>query len=281
MASLGQYALPGIIVLSALGALIMCLLVFRYGFTAPGEEDLDEAAHRLFVTRFGHALVGVCFAAVAMLAVVAFSAQTRAARVPAPGVGEATAAETVRQLEERVDRRLTEMEERLSEVAATVERAAARTEPAVASPPPAPLPARRPEPAAARPPAPRGPVAPSAAVSEDDVSALAADGDTNHLRTTVQGIDVDVLSGAGRAGHRIYAVRLTDIVGRPLAGADVALVARMADGSTRQVPLNAAGEPGLYRGRVTGAADKPTDLRLRVVASHRRFEVALDQAVSW
>jgi hypothetical protein len=52
MASLGQYALPGIVVLSALGAVIMCLLVFRYGFTSPGEDDPDEAAHVASQRRF-------------------------------------------------------------------------------------------------------------------------------------------------------------------------------------------------------------------------------------
>src|SRR3989442_3692282 len=75
VAALAQYALPGIIVVSALGAFIMCLQVFRYGFTAGGDEDLDDAPHRLFVTRFAHALAALCFASAAMLAVLALKAQ--------------------------------------------------------------------------------------------------------------------------------------------------------------------------------------------------------------
>jgi hypothetical protein len=287
MASLGQYALPGIVVLSAFGALIMCVLVFRYGFTMPADEDEDEAAHRLFITRFGHALAGVCFAVAAMLAVIAFSAQMRAARAPTPTVRETAAAETVRELEARVDRRLAEMEERLAEVTASVERSAQ-----LAVPPPAPPPARQspraelPRPAA-RPsvsPAPTvgagARIVPGAPVTDDEASALPANVGTNHFRTTIQGIGVDVLSGAGREGHTIYSIRLTDVSGRPLNGADVALVGQMADGTAVQMPLPATGEPGLYRGRVT-SGQAPRDVRLRVVASHRRFELSLAQGVSW
>lgn len=68
------------IVASALGALVMCLLVARYGLTPTSGEDAERG---LLVTRFGHALAGVCFAATGILALVALVAPTREPR-PAP-----------------------------------------------------------------------------------------------------------------------------------------------------------------------------------------------------
>jgi hypothetical protein len=68
------------IVASSVGALVMCLLVARYGLTSASEQDGGRAA---LVTRFGHALAGVCFAATGILAVVALIAPTRVPR-PAP-----------------------------------------------------------------------------------------------------------------------------------------------------------------------------------------------------
>jgi hypothetical protein len=68
------------IVASALGALVMCLLVARYGLTSTSSEEGERA---LLATRFGHALAGVCFAATGILAVVALVAPPREPR-PAP-----------------------------------------------------------------------------------------------------------------------------------------------------------------------------------------------------
>lgn len=68
------------IVASALGALVMCLLVARYGLSTSRGDDPERG---LLVTRFGHAFAGVCFAATGILALVALVAPTREAR-PAP-----------------------------------------------------------------------------------------------------------------------------------------------------------------------------------------------------
>ena len=65
------------IVASAVGALVMCLLVARYGLTSASSEEGERG---LLVTRFGHALAGVCFAATGILAVVALVAPTRESR---------------------------------------------------------------------------------------------------------------------------------------------------------------------------------------------------------
>ena len=58
------------ILASALGALVMCLLVLRYGFIPIPETNPARADRDLLVTRLGHAFAGVCFAASAILAVV-------------------------------------------------------------------------------------------------------------------------------------------------------------------------------------------------------------------
>lgn len=65
------------IVASALGALVMCLLVARYGLTHSGGDD---AGRGFLVTRFGHAFAGVCFAATGILSLVALVAPTREPR---------------------------------------------------------------------------------------------------------------------------------------------------------------------------------------------------------
>src|SRR2546428_3474903 len=58
------------ILASALGALVMCLLVLRYGFTPVSDTDRERADHQLLVTRLGHATAGVCFLTTAILATV-------------------------------------------------------------------------------------------------------------------------------------------------------------------------------------------------------------------
>jgi len=79
-------ALVACILVSALGALVMCLLVLRYGFTPVGDTEPARANRQLLATRLGHAVAGVCFAATAILAavVVGQPAPPVAAPVPAP-----------------------------------------------------------------------------------------------------------------------------------------------------------------------------------------------------
>src|SRR5438067_10604018 len=62
---------------SALGALVMCLLVLRDGFS-PISADPARADHDVLITRLGHAVAGARFATTAILATVLV------ARNPAP-----------------------------------------------------------------------------------------------------------------------------------------------------------------------------------------------------
>ena len=70
-----------------------------------------------------------------------------------------------------------------------------------------------------------------------------------------------------------YAVRLLDPAGRPMAGADVVLVAQMADGTVENIPMGALPEPGTYRGTVPTGRSAPVDLRVRVSTGDKVVEV--------
>jgi hypothetical protein len=72
------------IVASLVGALVLCFLIFRYGFAPSEDETTIEATRRQVVTRVGHALAGVCFAIAAILAVVTLSVSLPASQAPAP-----------------------------------------------------------------------------------------------------------------------------------------------------------------------------------------------------
>jgi hypothetical protein len=70
-----------------------------------------------------------------------------------------------------------------------------------------------------------------------------------------------------------YTVRVADINGRPLAGADILLLARMADGTAASIPLSSGAEPGTYQGTMPPGRSSLVDLRVRVTTSDRRVEI--------
>jgi hypothetical protein len=110
--------LPGIVVSSGLGAIVMCLLVLRYGFAPLHENATDEtptdAGRRLIITRLGHAVAGFCFAASAILAVIAMVQQPRALIGQPLRGGARDAAMAPRHTDvDRVRRELAALEERL------------------------------------------------------------------------------------------------------------------------------------------------------------------------
>jgi hypothetical protein len=140
MPPLAHAALAASIVLSALGAVIVCLLIVAYGFTPAGEETPLRATRRLFVTRIGHAAAAACFAGTAILLAVVLAQSMHApappasvdARVPALGVR----VDGQEQRIERVERRVESAERAVERVTTEVD--------AVASP--RPIPAASPEP---------------------------------------------------------------------------------------------------------------------------------------
>src|ERR1700704_5431804 len=78
MQTFAQFALPGTILASAIGAVVLCVVLLLYGFKS---EPDDERApmRRLLLTRLGYALAAACFAVALMLSTVAFLDQRRVA----------------------------------------------------------------------------------------------------------------------------------------------------------------------------------------------------------
>jgi len=76
-------------------------------------------------------------------------------------------------------------------------------------------------------------------------------------------------------GGEAYTVRLSDQAGRPVAGAQVSLVIRMADGSLLDIQLGSGPELGTYHVTVPPLEATPVDLRIRVVTSDKRVEIPL------
>src|SRR5262245_11975204 len=74
-----SWALSGIILASAVGAVLICVLVLRYGFpkrTWDGESSGGRASGATALL-LGHAAASVCFAVTAILAVVGLVHQSR------------------------------------------------------------------------------------------------------------------------------------------------------------------------------------------------------------
>lgn len=100
MQPLTQSLLTGSIVASALGGLVLCLVVVRYGFPAPEDEAPEEAQRRIFLTRLGHAVAAFCFAVTALLTAAALG--VREGRSGGAGDEAARLAAEIRALDERV-----------------------------------------------------------------------------------------------------------------------------------------------------------------------------------
>jgi hypothetical protein len=114
-----QYALPGTILVGGLGAVILCLVLFVYGFRSDPEDEGPSPARRLLVIRLGHALAAACFAAVVMLSTVALIEQRRVAAAPPPRVALPPTPEVERLHAEvrTLESRLTAAELRLGDIA--------------------------------------------------------------------------------------------------------------------------------------------------------------------
>jgi hypothetical protein len=85
MPPLAHSALTAVIFTSAAGALVICLLVFKYGFAPSPDEPASASVRRVTFTRLGHAMAGTCFAATAILAAVTL-ADLSGAAASAPAV---------------------------------------------------------------------------------------------------------------------------------------------------------------------------------------------------
>ena len=153
MPAFAPAALGAAVVLSALGAVVLCVLVVLYGFTPSDEDSPEGATRRLLLTRVGHAMAAACFAATAILICIVL-VRPLAAPAPAPAaLPEAVLDARVPELGEQLagqETRLTATEARIQALEhALRQQDAERSRPA--GDPPAPAPPRpRPAPAPAR-----------------------------------------------------------------------------------------------------------------------------------
>ena len=129
MSPLAHTALAASIVLSALGAVVICLLTAMFGFTPPSEEPPAQATRRLFLTRVGHAVAAACFAGTAILLAVVLGQPARTtsaaggdARVP----GLASKLDAHMERLEGVERRMKESEHTLERLEAEISDATAQ-----------------------------------------------------------------------------------------------------------------------------------------------------------
>jgi hypothetical protein len=88
-------------------------------------------------------------------------------------------------------------------------------------------------------------------------------------------VDVTRSPAPRDASERGVTERLSDSGGRSLAGAEVLLRIRMADGTLLDVSLGAGPDLGTYSVTVPLLHSAPVDLRLRVVTNDTRVEIPL------
>ena len=71
----------------------------------------------------------------------------------------------------------------------------------------------------------------------------------------------------------VYSARIVDPAGRPLADADVLLLARMSDGTVENVRMQFAPDRGTYHGALPPTRSSLVDLRVRVLTGDKRIEI--------
>jgi hypothetical protein len=85
---------------------------------------------------------------------------------------------------------------------------------------------------------------------------------------------VDVSREAGANG--IYSARIVDPAGRPIADADVLLLARMSDGTVENIMMHFYPDRGIYRGALPTTRASIVYLRLRVITGDKRLEIPVE-----
>jgi hypothetical protein len=83
---------------------------------------------------------------------------------------------------------------------------------------------------------------------------------------------VDVSREPG-SSTEAYSARIVDPAGRPLADADVLLLARMSDGTVENVRMQFLPDRGTYRGALPPTRSSLVDLRVRVITGDKRIEI--------
>lgn len=102
MAPLAHYTLMGNVVACVLGALVLAVVAYRYGFSSPLDEPSTVSIRRVVVSRLAHAVAAVCFAVAAMLGIMTLWIQAASPGRAVPASGARTTDEVLRDVEERL-----------------------------------------------------------------------------------------------------------------------------------------------------------------------------------
>jgi hypothetical protein len=104
MAPLAHYTLMGNVVACVLGALVLAVVAYRYGFSSPLDEPSEISVRRVVYSRLAHAVAAACFAIAAMLGIMTLWIETSgSARGPSsPSSGARTTDEVLREVEQRL-----------------------------------------------------------------------------------------------------------------------------------------------------------------------------------
>jgi hypothetical protein len=296
---LAPYALPGIIGVSAIAALVAFGLALRRSSGSETDEPL-EASNRRFVMHLGQASAAVCFGAIAGLAAIAALAPapvTHAPPAPPPRLSstddDTGLAMLARQLAAEVVRlrgelRLVQDQPRQQASPGGVHPGAGESLPQTTATSGAPIDGtihpRDPAARNARSVVPSPPLtlrqAADARVREWS-AGFSLERTRDRLSATVAGVRVELATGQSTraTGGAAHTLRLIDSAGQPLKGASITLRGLAADGTTVEIPLDPVEVPGAYRSR-SSTTEPLRELRLRVVLPDRRFELPLGHEAS-
>lgn len=78
----------------------------------------------------------------------------------------------------------------------------------------------------------------------------------------------------------MYTLSLREGIARPVVGAKVTLMGRMADGMTVLAPLRASSEAGMYSGRVLFTMDGEWRLTVRILQADTPLELSFAEQVA-
>jgi hypothetical protein len=126
MAPLAHYTLMGNVVACVIGALVLAIVAYRYGFASPLDEPSEISVRRVVLSRLAHAVAAACFAIAAMLGIMTLWIVTSASARPAPlPSGLRTAEEVLRDVDERLratQRAMAEVDRNIDKVLSRLEK---------------------------------------------------------------------------------------------------------------------------------------------------------------
>jgi hypothetical protein len=125
MAPLAHYTLMGNVVACVIGALVLAIVAYRYGFASPLDEPSEISVRRVVFSRLAHAVAAACFAIAAMLGIMTLWIATSAATRP---VSQPSGARTAEEVLRDVDERLRATQRAMAEVDRNIDKVLARLE---------------------------------------------------------------------------------------------------------------------------------------------------------